>query len=231
MRVTHAPRAPAEVVLALAFLVIGAIASIAFAAPAREAPPAAPAIATPPPPEVRDTGANLQTAFAAEVNAKEFYVQAAKQAEGEGMKPLARLFRACARAEQVHADRHVQAIAWTTAGEAKALLKPPQPGVAVDLLQRAIAQEEYEIEHFYPPLLAQARAEGRTMAVRSLTFALSAEREHARLLREALASLGQQAQADHVWFVCPYCGKTVATLGFRKCPNCFTSAGRFIRVT
>jgi rubrerythrin len=68
------------------------------------------------------------------------------------------------------------------------------------------------------------------MAVRSLTFALSAEREHARLLTAALEHLGQTDPGGS-FYVCPYCGKTVATLDFTKCPNCFTAAKKFIRVT
>jgi rubrerythrin len=65
--------------------------------------------------------------------------------------------------------------------------------------------------------------------VRSLTFARSAEREHLQLLTAALEHIGEPA-ADRPLYVCPTCGKTVEGLGFRKCPNCFTPAGRFVRV-
>lgn len=69
-------------------------------------------------PEVGDTRANLQAAFDNEINAKERYLSIAKQADREGYAYVAQLFRACARAEQAHAEQHVHAIA-ATGGEAK----------------------------------------------------------------------------------------------------------------
>ncbi len=103
-------------------------------------------------------------------------------------------------------------------------------GTTAENLKAAIESETYEVTQFYPALLERARSERQTKAVRSLTFALSAEREHARLLTAALASLDQRPPA-HPIYVCSFCGKTVESLDFRKCPNCFTSAKKFIKVT
>jgi len=178
-------------------------------------------------PVVRDTPTNLQLAFTGEMNAKQRYVAFAERADREGYPGVARLFRACARAEQTHADRHVHAIAWT-GREARALLDRLEVGTTAENLKSAIASETYEVTRFYPPLLERARADHQSNAVRSLTFALSAEREHARLLAAALASIDRRPAAFPI-YVCPFCGKTVQSLDFKKCPTCFTSAGRFIR--
>jgi rubrerythrin len=180
-------------------------------------------------PEVGDTRANLQTSFDNEINAKERYLAAAKQADREGYPYVAQLFRACARAEQAHAEQHVHAIA-VIGGEAKALLQRLSIGTTAENLRVAIDLETYEATQLYPALLARARAEQLTAAVRSITFALAAEREHARLLTAAQLTLDQRLAA-RTFFVCPMCGRTVETQDARQCPNCYTSARRVIRVT
>jgi len=185
-----------------------------------------PQVVEPPTLLVRDTPTNLQAAFTREMNAKQRYVAFAKQADREGYPAVARLFRACARAEQMHADAHVHAIAWT-GGEARAVLDRLAVGTTAENLKSAIELETYEVERFYPVLIERARSDREPEAVRSMTFALSAEREHARLLTTALATLDQHP-SPHPIYVCSLCGKTVESLGFKKCPNCFTSAKRFV---
>jgi rubrerythrin len=185
-----------------------------------------PQVVEPSAPLVRDTPTNLQAAFSGEMNAKQRYVAFAQQADHEGYAAVARLFRACALAEQMHANAHVHAIAWT-GGEARAVLERLAMGTTAENLKSAIEIENYEVAQLYPALIAQARLDRETEAVRSMTFALSAEREHARLLTTALATLDQRPSA-HPIYVCPRCGKTVESLGFKKCPNCFTSVKKFV---
>jgi rubrerythrin len=188
-----------------------------------------PQVVEPAAPIVVDTPTNLQTAFTREMNAKQRYVAFAQCADREGYPAVARLFRACAQAEQVHANEHVHAIAWN-GREAKAMLERLGVGTTAENLRTAIDSETYEVTTFYPALLERARSDRQPMAVRSMTFALSAEREHVALLTAALASLDQRPPAPRI-YVCPLCGKTVESLDFRKCPNCFTAAKRFIRET
>lgn len=187
------------------------------------------AVLTPTPPEVHDTATNIQAAFEREMNAKSTYVELAKKADREGYPAVARLFRACARAEQAHADRCVQAIASTGGTEARAHLGRPQVGPTEENLKTSIEQERYEVDAFYPPLIERARAENQTMAVRSLTFAHAAEREHVELLTAALEHMGDPP-GKSPYYVCTFCGKTVTALDFDKCPNCFTAAKKFVRV-
>lgn len=191
-------------------------------APTTEGPPA------PVAPSVGDTRANLQAAFTSEVNAKEHYLAFAKRADREGYAAVARLFRACAEAEQVHARRYVEAIAWTGA-EARAVLERIAVGTTAENLQTALGRETHEVTLYDPALLARARADHQAIAVRSIVFALAAEREHARLLAAALDELEVRA-AGQPLYVCPVCGKTAGLRDFKKCPTCFTAAGRFTRV-
>jgi rubrerythrin len=180
-------------------------------------------------PELGDTRINLRTAFDNEVNAKERYLAASKQADREGYPYVAQLFRACARAEQVHADQHVHAIAMT-GGEAKALLQRLTLGTTPENLKVAIELETYEATQLYPAMLEKARAEHLSDAVRSINFALATEREHVQLLTAAQQTIDQRL-AVRKFFVCPTCGRTVESPDPGHCPNCFTSAKRFIHVT
>jgi rubrerythrin len=193
-----------------------------------EPTPSEPAAPAPAAPEVRDSRTNLQSAFTNEVNAKERYLAAAQTADREGYPWVARLFRACARSEEAQADRHVQAIAWS-GGEAKAVLERVELPTTAENLRAFIEHETYEVAQFYPALLARARSEHQAKAVRSMNLALSADREHLRLLESALGTLDQRIPARAV-HVCPFCGKTVETLDFDKCRSCFTPASKFVAV-
>ena len=180
-------------------------------------------------PEIRDTPTNLQAAFAGEMNAREGYLAYAKQADAEQYPAIARLFRAFAKAESIHARRTVQALAMT-GQPARAVLDRVNVGMTADNLRAAIADEKYEAEVLYPALIERARADRASMAVRSLTLALATERGHVRLLEKGLEHLEERPVAGTI-YVCPYCGRTTDTLDFRKCPGCYTSAGRFLRPT
>lgn len=94
----------------------------------------------------------------------------------------------------------------------------------------AIDLEAYEATRWYPALLEKARAQGLPAAVRSINFALAAEREHVRLLTAAQQTLDQRL-AVQTLVVCPMCGRTVETPDAKRRPNCFTSARKLVRVT
>jgi rubrerythrin len=225
---SHLRAVTAGVILAIVLMAAAATVAGSAAAPAKTGASSSTPAAAPAPPVVGDTKANLEKAFANEMNAKERYTAYAKQADREGYKAAAQLFRACAEAEQVHANRVVHAIA-VTGGEARVLLDRVYAGTTAENLQAAIQAEDYEAKEYYPALVARARADQVPDAVRSMTFALSAEREHEQLLTAALANL-EQRPAAHPLYVCSYCGRTVETRDAGKCPNCFTDAKKFIRV-
>lgn len=220
---------PPTLAILVAFALLAALADSA-AAPRRPLP------AEPPPPEwtqvpdapdVRDTPTNLQAAFTNEMNAYARYSGYERQAIAEGLPAIARLFRACAVAESIHARRDVQAIA-LTGQPARAVMERLVVGTTAQNLDTAIGCERYEVERWYPALRERALADHMPMAVRSLTLALATERGHLELLERARASL-DGAPVASTYFVCPYCGRTVVARPARCCPGCYTAAGRFLR--
>lgn len=212
-----------------AVVMVAALATVAGTARAgARTPPLEARVDTTALPVAKDTRSNLQAAFDGETNARARYEAAAKVADREGYPYVAVLMRACARAEQVHADDHVHAIAWT-GDEARAYLAKLALGTTAENLRVAIEKENDEAGRIYPAMLAQARSDHMAAAVRSMNYALAAEREHAALLADALATLDQRPPV-HPFYVCPGCGRTVARVASAKCTNCFTPRAKFIRV-
>jgi len=147
---------------------------------------------------------NLKEAFAGESQANRKYLAFAEKAEREGYPQVARLFRAAAEAETVHAHNHLRAL----------------KGIAstLDNLKEAMAGEVAEFEKMYPPMIAAAQAEGNKEAERTFNFANEVEKIHARLFKKALEDLEKKELADI--FVCSVCGYTVEGEAPDKCPVC-----------
>lgn len=179
-------------------------------------------------PALKDTPRNLQGAFDNEINAKERYIAFMREAQAEGRPAAARLFRACAVAESIHAHRFMEGIA-TTGGTARAVLERCEVRSTDENLLTALRAETWEAERYYPALLERARVEHWPMATRALTCALATEREHVRLLTAALAAPEGQVAGGPL-YVCSYCGRTVERRDPQQCPQCFTSSKRYIEV-
>ena len=173
---------------------------------------------------------NMQAAYNGESNAHSRYLAFAKQADVEGYGEVASLFRAAARAEEIHASNHA-AVIRRLGAVPQARLEAPDVKPTRDNLQAAIKGECYERDTMYPDFLKQARTEGNRDAVRSLNLAKTAEAEHAKLYTQALQNLdslkGSQSKG---FFVCPICGYTSSDINFVSCPSCFTPKERFERV-
>ena len=153
------------------------------------------------------TSENLKEAFAGESQANRKYLAFAKKADAEGFPQIARLFRAAAEAETVHAHAHLKVM-----GGVK--------GTA-DNLQDAIEGEGFEFQQMYPKFVAQAKAEKDSGAVESFQNALAVERIHHGLYSNALATLkgGKDLPAQSI-FVCKICGNTVLGEAPDTCPIC-----------
>lgn len=171
---------------------------------------------------------NLMTAFNGESNANAKYVEFAKKADQEGYAGAAALFRAAAKAEETHARTHGEAIK-KLGGAPKAEIKLPAIGTTAENLKAALAGETYERDTMYPGFIAEAKAAGNKDALRAFNFAVSAEAEHAKLYSSASTDL-QGWKAARAFYVCPVCGKTVSAVDFAKCPVCFTSGDKYIKV-
>ncbi len=160
------------------------------------------------------TEQNLQEAFAGESQANRKYLAFAKQAEKEGHPQAARLFRAAAAAETVHAHAHLR-----TLGGIKS---------TTENLKEAISGETHEFKEMYPAMIETAKEEGDKPAERSFTYANEVEKVHADLYQSALDNLENLSEADY--YVCPVCGYTCENDPPETCPVCSAKAKVFFKV-
>jgi rubrerythrin len=159
------------------------------------------------------TADNLKTAFAGESQANRKYLAYAMKAEKEGYPQIAKLFRAAADAETIHALGHLQNMGGV--------------GSTLDNLKDAVAGETYEFTTMYPPMVAQAEQEGhrgKTM----LKWAEAVEKVHAELYQQALAALqtGKDLSTMEI-YLCPVCGHLEVGNPPDKCPICGVVGAKF----
>ncbi len=164
-----------------------------------------------------NTQENLQTAFAGESQANRRYLFFAEKAEKEGHTQIARLFRAAAESETVHAHNHLEVMGGI--------------GSIRDNLGAAISGENYEFTKMYPDFIKQAKAENNKRAEITFDHANKVEEIHHGLYQKALEDLeaGKQMK-DEPYFVCPGCGYTVASEAPERCPICGAPRSMFKRV-
>ena len=159
------------------------------------------------------TEKNLKEAFAGESQANRKYLAFSKKAEEEGYESIARLFKATAEAETVHALSHLKAL-----GMVK---------TTSENLEAAISGETYEFESMYPPFIAEAEKEGNQAAVRAFKLANAAEQVHAELYKKALADLAKGE--THKYYLCPICGNIEVDTAPDKCKICGYPGDKFIQ--
>lgn len=177
----------------------------------------------------KQTLINLQAAYEGESNASVKYSAFAIRAEVEGYLRVAALFRAAARAEQVHAAHHARIIA-KLGGVPTAEIHAPEVKTTAENLAVAKAGEEYELDVMYADFIKEAEAVDNKDAVRTFTLAQKAENVHAQLYREALANLEEQ-RAKAVFYVCLYCGEvTDKPEDTDHCPICGARPEMFEKV-
>lgn len=157
---------------------------------------------------------NLKAAFAGESQANRKYLAFAAAAEKEGHIGVAKLFKAAAAAETIHAHTHLRTM--------KGI------GTTADNLKEAIAGETYEFKSMYPEMIETAKAEGDKPAERTFSFANEVEKVHAQLYSDAAADIA--GYPDQNWYVCSVCGYTVAGDAPDKCPVCQAQAKAFFKV-
>ncbi len=183
---------------------------------------------TKPAPETKSLQ-NLQTAYDGESNAHARYLAFAKKADEEGHGTVAQLFRAAARAEEIHAANHAVVIKKLNAVP-KADVKAPEVKSTPENLKAAIAGETYERDTMYPGFIKQARAESNRDALQTFTYAKTAEAEHATLYGDALKNLASWKGAKKTFYVCTVCGYTTTNLNFEKCVSCFNPKEKYVVV-
>jgi rubrerythrin len=175
---------------------------------------------------------NLLSALEGESNANAKYNAFATKAEAEGFRGAASLFRAAARAEQIHATNHARVIV-QLGGQAEFTIHEIAVKSTLENLKTALAGEQYEIDTMYPEFIEEATAHNNTAAIRTFHGAMEAEKTHARLYAEAIALL--EAGKKDAWinksrdfYVCPVCGYTSETPDEHdRCPVCNTPWDKF----
>ena len=157
---------------------------------------------------------NLKEAFAGESQANQKYRAFAKRAELDGLPNIAHLFRTAAEAERIHAEGHLSALEGV--------------GSTRDNLKAAIEGETYEYTTMYPPMLAQAQAEGHRARI-MFGFAVKAEAVHADLYQRALEAAAQGKDlAEARFYLCPVCGHIEFGAPPESCPICGAKKDKFI---
>ncbi len=159
---------------------------------------------------------NLATAFAGESQANRKYLAFAKKAEAEGLPQIARVFRAAADAETIHALGHFNNMGGV--------------GTTLENLTAAVQGETYEYTQMYPPMLAQAEQE-KHKAKTMFGFANKAEKVHAGLFQQALDALKSGADLSKMdVYLCPFCGDIEFGTVPDKCPICGAPAAKFQKI-
>jgi len=157
---------------------------------------------------------NLKEAFAGESQANRKYLAFAKKADEERYAQVAKLFRAAAEAETVHAHNHLRVLKGINSTK--------------ENLQDAIGGETHEFKSMYPGMMEAAKSEKNDAAFRTFNFANEVEKIHASLYSKALESLGKNEAVDY--YVCPVCGNTVERAAPDRCPICGAPGKSFIKI-
>jgi rubrerythrin len=160
------------------------------------------------------TKENLKSAFSGESQAHMKYVLFADKAEEEKFGNIARLFRAIAFAERVHASNHLNAL----------------NGINLTMYNLDIAfdGETFEVNEMYPAYKAVAELQDEKKAVKSMHYALEAEKIHAALYGEAKEAVksGKDLKVGEI-NICPVCGHTVVGKAPERCPICGVQGDKF----
>lgn len=153
------------------------------------------------------TTQNLKDAFSGESQANRTYLAFAKKAEQEGLSQVAKLFRAAAYAETVHALNHFDII-----GKTKSSLEN---------LKTAVSGETFEFDEIYPKYIETAKQEGNKKAKWSFDVANKVEKIHAKLFSKAIEALeSKKTPTNTDYYVCEVCGNTVEGTAPERCPIC-----------
>jgi len=160
---------------------------------------------------------NLQEAFAGESQANRRYLFFAAKADTEGYPQVARLFRAAADAETVHARNHLEVLGGV--------------GTTIGNLEAAVQGEHFEFTDMYPKFIAHAEEDANQQAIVSFTQANAVEQIHHGLFHQALETLERSKELkEEPYFVCQVCGNTIGGDSPERCPVCGAPKTKFKRV-
>jgi rubrerythrin len=156
---------------------------------------------------------NLKVAFAGESQANRKYLAYAERAEKENLPGIAKLFRAAAAAETVHAHKHLSVMLGTPTTRQN--------------LEDALAGEIHEFKTMYPQMISEAESEGVKQALISFKYANEVEKVHAELYQKAMSMMEKFPVDDY--YICKICGYTIAKGAPDKCPVCGANKQNFVK--
>ncbi len=160
------------------------------------------------------TDENLKKAFAGESQANRKYLAFAEKAEKDGLPQIAKLFRAAAEGETIHALNYLK--------------KLKKVGSTTDNLKAAIAGEMEEFSDMYPSMISHAKEEDRLEAATLFGWALEVEKKHSELYQKALDDMAELAETDY--YVCGGCGYLATDEAPDKCPVCGAPTEMFKKI-
>ena len=172
---------------------------------------------------------DLQTALDNEFNARVRYRAFADKAIEEGYGEIASLFRAAARAEEIHAGRFMS-LAIARGGAGQAMTQDVEVKSTKENLSALVSAEKRERDVLYPLFAEHARAAGDKRAADTFELVRSAEIEHFNLCQEALGNLEKHTGPSKTYYVCRGCGYTTMVRTGGKCPLCSGPADNFTEV-
>jgi rubrerythrin len=163
------------------------------------------------------TSDNLKAAFAGESQANRKYLAFAKKADEEGFPQIAKLFRAAAEAETVHAHAHLRVLDGVKS--------------TAENLNEAVNGETFEFTKMYPEFIEDAKKEGNKKALQSFDYANKVEQVHADLYKKAVDSVKSKRDLPKAdIYVCPVCGNTFEGSAPDVCPICATPKAKYIKI-
>jgi rubrerythrin len=163
------------------------------------------------------TSDNLKAAFAGESQANRKYLAFAKKADEEGFPQIAKLFRAAAEAETVHAHAHLRVLEGVKS--------------TAENLNEAVNGETFEFTKMYPEFIEAAKAENNKAALISFNYANKVEQVHAELYKKAVESISSKKDLPKAdIYICPVCGDTFVGEVPDRCPVCGLVKEKFVKI-
>jgi len=168
--------------------------------------------------EAKDqTEKNLESSLAGEGEANRKYTEYAKIADKEGLASIARLWRAAAAAEGVHAKNYLQILGMLNDTEAN--------------LRSAVSGEQYEFSTMYPEFIKTAKEAGNKAAAKNMNYAFQVEQLHFKMFEDYLSILEEGKTPELVaYWICGVCGNTVPKSPPKVCPICGSPEKEFFEV-
>ncbi len=165
----------------------------------------------------------LETAFQEETKVSSTYRAYAARADEEGYHGIASLFRAMARAEQIHATNHARVLRHMN-GPAGVHVPLPRVENSLENLRTALVDQRFEVDYLYPTFLTAAVPLVDSTAIRTFHWALEADKSHVRLFWQLIPRVGEDkagwAYTPHFFYVCALCGYAAQDPESDNCPSC-----------